>query len=89
MPFGATTPQKPTRPRRSPSARPSADLVDRAGDRDQVYKGTYPPLYSYVVDGLTGANQSLKDLYGDGNGRPSLDKAKQALQRPASPPRCS
>ena len=33
----------------------AADLVDRQRDRQQVYKGTYTPLYSYVADGLTGA----------------------------------
>jgi peptide/nickel transport system substrate-binding protein len=44
-----------------------------------VYKNTYTPLYSYVAQGLTGATESLKPLYGDGNGGPSLDKAKQVL----------
>jgi len=32
-----------------------------------------------VADGLTGATTVLKDKYGDGNGGPSVDKAKQAL----------
>jgi len=32
-----------------------------------------------VPKGLTGANESYKPLYGDGNGGPSADKAKQAL----------
>ncbi|MGZ4568355.1 MAG: ABC transporter substrate-binding protein [Blastococcus sp.] len=53
-----------------------ADLIDRKAIADQVYKGTYTPLYSYVADGLTGATQSLKSLYGDGQGGPSADKAK-------------
>jgi peptide/nickel transport system substrate-binding protein len=45
-----------------------------------VYKDTFTPLYSYVPKGLTGATDSLKGLYGDGNGGPSLDKAKSTLQ---------
>ena len=56
-----------------------ADLVDRQTLADQVYKGTYTPLYSYVPKGLTGATESLKPLYGDGQGGPSADKAKSAL----------
>jgi peptide/nickel transport system substrate-binding protein len=79
QPFGATTPQKD--PAKALAVRTAvADLIDRKAIADQVYKGTYSPLYSYVVDGLTGANTSLKGKYGDGNGGPSLDKAKQALQ---------
>jgi peptide/nickel transport system substrate-binding protein len=58
----------------------AADLIDRQALSTQVYKGTYTPLYSYVPDGLTGATPALKSLYGDGNGGPSLDKAKQTLQ---------
>src|SRR6185312_520218 len=57
-----------------------ADLIDRQKLASDVYKDTYTPLYSYVADGLTGANTALKGLYGDGNGGPSMDKAKQALQ---------
>jgi peptide/nickel transport system substrate-binding protein len=56
-----------------------ADLIDRSALADQVYKGTYTPLYSYVPKGLTGATESLKPLYGDGNGGPSADKAKSTL----------
>jgi peptide/nickel transport system substrate-binding protein len=56
-----------------------ADLIDRKKIADQVYKGTYTPLYSYVADGLTGATQSLKTLYGDGNGGPDASKAKETL----------
>jgi peptide/nickel transport system substrate-binding protein len=57
-----------------------ADLVDRKPLSEQVYKGTYTPLYSYVPDGLTGATESLKSLYGDGDGGPDADKAKAALE---------
>jgi peptide/nickel transport system substrate-binding protein len=56
-----------------------ADLIDRKTIADQVYKGTYTPLYSFVPAGLTGATESLKTLYGDGQGGPSADKAKATL----------
>src|SRR3954468_13252694 len=79
QPFGATT--SDADPKKALAVRQAAaDLVDRSAIADQVYKGTYTPLYSFVPDGLTGATTVLKDLYGDGNGGPSLDKAKQALQ---------
>ncbi|HET9649168.1 MAG TPA: ABC transporter substrate-binding protein [Microlunatus sp.] len=78
MPFGAKT--SGADPKKALAVRQAmADLIDRQAISDQVYKGTYKPLYSYVPAGLTGANESLKSLYGDGNGAPSADKAKQAL----------
>jgi peptide/nickel transport system substrate-binding protein len=79
MPYGASTPQAD--PKKALAIRQAAaDLVDRAAIAKQVYKDTYTPLYSYVPSGLTGAITPLKDMYGDGNGGPSLDKAKAALQ---------
>ena len=78
MPYGTKAPQAD--PAKALAVRQAAaDLIDRKQIGDQVYKGTYKPLYSYVADGLTGATQSLKSLYGDGNGGPSVDKAKQVL----------
>lgn len=56
-----------------------ADLVDRQAISDQVYKGTYTPLYSYVPEGFAGATEALKGLYGDGNGAPNAAKAKETL----------
>ncbi|MET3368895.1 UNVERIFIED_CONTAM: peptide/nickel transport system substrate-binding protein [Jeotgalibacillus campisalis] len=55
-----------------------ANLVDRQAIADQVYKGTYLPLYSNVPSGFLGANESFKDAYGDA-GKPSLEKAKKVL----------
>jgi len=79
MPFGATTPEAD--PAKALAVRQAvADLIDRKEIADQVYKGTYTPLYSFVPDGLTGATQPLKELYGDGNGGPDGDKAAQTLQ---------
>jgi peptide/nickel transport system substrate-binding protein len=78
MPFGAKTSDADTG--KALAVRQAvADLVDRSALSDQVYKGTYTPLFSQVPQGLTGANDAYKELYGDGNGAPSADKAKQAL----------
>jgi peptide/nickel transport system substrate-binding protein len=78
QPFGATTPEAD--PAKALAVRQAvADLIDRQELSDQVYKGTYTPLYSFVPEGLTGAITPLKDSYGDGNGGPDADKAKQAL----------
>jgi peptide/nickel transport system substrate-binding protein len=78
QPFGATTADADAT--KSLAVRQAvADLVDREEIADQVYKGTYTPLYSYVPAGLTGATESLKGLYGDGNGAPDVDKAEATL----------
>lgn len=79
MPFGAATPEAD--PAKSLAVRQAmADLVDRQALSEDVYKGTYTPLYSYVPQGLTGATEPLKELYGDGAGAPDLDKAKATLE---------
>nr|WP_274636638.1 ABC transporter substrate-binding protein [Microbacterium bovistercoris] len=79
MPFGAKAPEAD--PAKALAVRQAmADLIDRDKLATEVYKGTYTPLYSFVAEGLTGATDVLKGMYGDGNGGPSLDKAKQALQ---------
>lgn len=78
QPFGAKTPEADAA--KSLAVRGAvADLIDRQEISDQVYKGTYLPLYSYVPEGLTGATQVLKDLYGDGNGGPSTEAAQKRL----------
>src|SRR5215203_3626079 len=79
QPFGATTPEAD--PAKALAVRQAvADLIDRQELADQVYKGTYTPLYSYVAEGLTGATESLKEKYGDGSGGPDADKAKSVLE---------
>ena len=78
QPFGAATPEAD--PAKALAVRQAvADLVDRQELADQVYKGTYLPLYSYVPDGLTGATQVLKDLYGDDAGAPDATAAAAVL----------
>jgi peptide/nickel transport system substrate-binding protein len=79
QPFGATTPEAD--PAKALAVRQAvANLLDREELADQVYKGTYTPLYSFVPEGLTGAITPLRDLYGDGQGGPDADKAAQTLQ---------
>ncbi|TAJ47147.1 MAG: peptide ABC transporter substrate-binding protein [Herbiconiux sp.] len=78
QPFGATTAEAD--PAKATAVRQAvADLIDRDEIADQVYKGTYTPLYSFVPAGLTGATEVLKETYGDGNGGPSVDKATATL----------
>src|SRR3954468_4918334 len=78
MPYGATTPQAD--PAKALAVRQAvADSLDRKAIADQVYKGTYTPLYSWVPSGLSGAIEPLKDTFGDGQGGPDANKAKQAL----------
>lgn len=78
MPFGATTAEAD--PAKALAVRQAiADLIDRDAISEEVYKGTFTPLYSYVPEGLAGANESLKELYGDGNGAPDADKAAERL----------
>lgn len=78
MPFGAKTPEAD--PKKALAVRQAmANLVDRQAISDQVYKGTYLPMWSNVPSGFLGANESFKQAYGDGNGKPSLDKAKKVL----------
>ncbi len=78
MPYGATT-SEADEAKALAVRQAAADLIDREEISEQVYQGTYTPLYSYVPDGLTGATQSLMDLYGDGAGGPDVDAATQLL----------
>jgi peptide/nickel transport system substrate-binding protein len=78
MPFGAKTPEAD--PAKALAVRQAvAHLVDRDVIASQVFKNTYTPVYSYVPQGFEGAAEPLKSLYGDGSGKPSLDKAKKVL----------
>lgn len=79
QPFG--TKQPGADPKKALAVRQAAaDLIDREAIAKDVYRDTYTPAYSYVPTGLTGANESLKTLYGDGKGGPSTAKAAQALK---------
>lgn len=78
MPFGAKT-ATPDAAKALAIRQAMADTVDRAALAEQVYKGTYLPLYSPVPAGFTGAIEPLKSEYGDGSGAPDVDKAKKTL----------
>ncbi len=78
MPYGATTADADAA-KALAVRQAAADLVDREAIAKDIYKDTFTPLYSYVAQGFTGANEALKGLYGDGEGGPSLDKAKKTL----------
>ncbi len=78
QPFGATTPEADAA--KALAVRQAiAHSIDREEVAEQVYNGTFTPLYSYVPSGLTGATEVLKELYGDGNGGPDVDKATAVL----------
>ncbi|WP_432841907.1 ABC transporter substrate-binding protein [Dactylosporangium sp. CA-092794] len=86
QPFGSATPQAD--PAKALAVRKAAaSLIDRAQLADQVYKGTFQPLYSYVPQGITAATESLKPLYGDKRGGPDKAAAAQLLSAAGvSPP---
>lgn len=78
MPFGAKTPEADAA--KSLAVRQAAaSLIDRSAIAKDVYKDTYSPVYSPVVEGLPGATEPFKGLYGNGKGGPSLNKAKEIL----------
>ncbi|WP_139417261.1 ABC transporter substrate-binding protein [Agromyces laixinhei] len=79
QPFGAKTAEAD--PAKALAVRQAvADLIDRDEIAEQVYKGTYTPLYSYVPAGIEGSIEPLKELYGDGAGAPDADKATATLE---------
>lgn len=57
-----------------------ADLIDRKEIAKNVYKDSYSPAYSFVPDSFDGYTAALKEAYGDGEGGPSVDKAKAVLK---------
>jgi peptide/nickel transport system substrate-binding protein len=79
QPYGATTAEADAA--KALAVRQAvADLVDREAISEQVYKGTYTPLYSFVPEGFAGATEVLKEMYGDGAGAPDAAKAKATLE---------
>jgi peptide/nickel transport system substrate-binding protein len=79
QPYGATTPEADEA--KAKAVRQAvASLVDREALSEQVYNGTYMPLYSFVPEGFAGATEVLKDLYGDGQGGPDAAKAAELLE---------
>lgn len=79
QPYGAKTPEADAAKAQA-VRQASADLIDRDKIASQVYKDTYTPLYSYVPQGLSGATESLKPLYGDKQGGADPAAAKKRLE---------
>jgi peptide/nickel transport system substrate-binding protein len=77
QPFGAATPEADAA-KALAVRQAAASLIDRDALSEQVYKGTFLPLYSYVPEGLTGATDVFKDLYGT-DGAPDETKAAALL----------
>ncbi|UEJ81686.1 ABC transporter substrate-binding protein [Brachybacterium halotolerans subsp. kimchii] len=78
MPYGAKT--KDADAKKAQAVRQAAaDLIDRQAIATSVYKDTYTPLYSYIPEGLPGAGDQFKTMYGDGSGKPDAAKAKKRL----------
>jgi peptide/nickel transport system substrate-binding protein len=78
QPYGAKT-DEPDEAKATAVRQAVASLIDREELSEQVYSGTYSPLYSFVPEGFAGATEVLKDLYGDGAGAPDAAKAEQVL----------
>ncbi|MFC5007308.1 ABC transporter substrate-binding protein [Dactylosporangium cerinum] len=78
QPFGSAT-SSPDPAKALAVRRAAASLIDRAQLAEQVYKGSFQPLYSYVPQGITGATESLKPLYGDKRGGPDKTAAAALL----------
>lgn len=57
-----------------------AHLLDRDSLSEDLYEGSYTPLFSYVPEGLTGAVEPLKEMYGDGDGGPDAEAAASVLE---------
>ena len=78
MPYGEKS-SEPNADKAKAVRQAVANLIDRDELATKIYKNTYTPLYSFIPDGLTAHEDTLKSAYGDGNGKPSVDKAKKVL----------
>lgn len=79
QPFGAET-ENPDEDKALAVRQAVADLIDREQLSEEIYAGSYTPLYSYVPEGLTGHVDPLREMYGDGNGGPDPEAAAQVLE---------
>ena len=79
MPYGAQTDDADAEKAKA-VRQAAADLIDREKLSEQVFKGTYSPLYGHVPEGLSGAGDPLMALYGDEAGGPDAAKAAQRLE---------
>lgn len=78
MPYGAETADADEAKAKA-VRQAAADLIDRDKISEQVFKGTYTPLYGHVPAGLDGAAEPLKELYGDQQGGADAAAAAKRL----------
>ena len=79
MPYGEKS-SEPNADKAKAVRQAVASLIDRNELATKVYKSTYTPLYSFIPDGLSGHDDTLKEAYGDGSGKPDAAKAKKTLE---------
>ena len=79
MPYGEKS-SEPNADKAKAVRQAVASLIDRNELATKVYKSTYTPLYSFIPDGLSGHDDTLKAAYGDGSGKPDAAKAKKTLE---------
>jgi peptide/nickel transport system substrate-binding protein len=79
MPYGEKS-SEPNADKAKAVRQAVANLIDRSELSEKVYKSTYTPMYSFIPDGLSGHEDTLKSAYGDGSGKPDADKAKKVLE---------
>ncbi len=79
QPYGAETPEA-DEAQALAVRQAAAHLLDRDALSEEIYQGTYTPLYSYVPEGLSGAAEPLREMYGDGQGGPDADAAAAVLE---------
>lgn len=79
MPYGAKSDDAD--PAKAKAVRQAiAASIDRPALAENVYKGTFAPLYSVVPEAMRAATESIKDKYLKSDGKPDVDKAKQLLE---------
>lgn len=57
-----------------------ATAIDRDQISEEIYKGTYVPLYSHVAEAMHGATEAVKDEYLTEDGGADVEKAEQILE---------
>ncbi len=89
LPYG-TKSDEPNADKAKADRQAVANLIDREELATKVYKSTYTPMYSYIPDGLSGHEDTLKTAYGDGYGKPDAPtRPRRPLRTQVFRPRLS
>ncbi|WP_261556768.1 ABC transporter substrate-binding protein [Frankia tisae] len=79
QPFGTGTAEAD--PKKALAVRQAvAHALDRKAISNQVYRGTYGPLYTFLPTAVPGGSPVLKSRYGDGQGGADTAKAADVLR---------